>query len=843
MNVSIEELLDQWEESFEKGQPLSAEQLCRDCPELLEELRSQINALRAVDANFGSMMGQSRGMSEEELRTSRLNERLQITSVFQIDELHGSGGLGDVYLASEPSMKRHVAVKFPRKDRLSTEQMARFEREAQITGRLNHPGIVPVYSLRHDDQSQPCYVMRFIDGRTLRLHVERLNQSISGKTDYFSTMEFRQLLQNFIAVCNIVAYAHDQGIIHRDIKPENIILGPFGETMLMDWGLAKSLNESDANIPAMASSDCVETVANKSIRTYEGQVMGTPAFASPEQLQGRVDLTDTRSDIYSLGVTLFCIVTGSIGRMDQNTGAILRHCNGNRVPPRLAAICAKAMNAGIDDRYQTVTMLCKDVEFYLAGEPVSVVAETVWSRFARIVRRRPGWVATIAASTLMAIAAGTVGSLLLTQKNRDLSTANQQLEIAVASALQSKQRATSTAELLSNTLQAATPDSSPGKEPTVRQLLDETSKKLRTETTTHPLVAADTHTVIAKAYLSLGLYDAAQEHTELASELYLHELGPDSAETITAQAHQALLMSRRDQDTEAISLASDALKRGRGSEKVDPGSLAIVVDILAHVLSAAPDPDHTQVLKLHQEAYELARESLGPDDRATLRMASNLATARMDAGDLAGAEPLLVEIHTIHASLLGDSHPETLVDVFNLIALHFNKGDFETANALCQSNVSTFETTFGASHQRSIRLRILLTMSFCALNQMDSAAYEGAIALDRAKEHLGPIHQQTFEARGLLATAMIGSGELDAAQTLANEQYETAKESFGATHSYTVQATTLFFELANARGDLDEMERWYNELRGSPWEAEVEKTLKAAREKKQEQPNDEAGSP
>ncbi len=841
MNPLIEELLDQWEESRERGQSLSAEQLCRNYPELLEELQSQIRALQAVEANFGSLMGQPGRMSEEDVRASRLNERLQITSEFRIDVLHGSGGLGDVYLATEPRMKRQVAVKFPRKDRINTEQMARFEREAQITGRLNHPGIVPVYSLRHDDRQQPCYVMRFVNGLTLRRHAEQLTLSLSGK-DFFSTMEFRQLMQHFVAVCNIVAYAHDQGIIHRDIKPENIIIGPFGETMLMDWGLARILNESDSNTPPLPDPGSVETVINKSIRTLEGQMMGTPAFASPEQLQGRTDLTGTRSDIYSLGATLYTLITGTIGRIDGSSGAILRHCHGSRVPARLVAICAKAMNADIECRYQTVSMLSKDVELFLAGEPVSVVAETMWSRFVRLVRRRPGWVATIAVSTFMAIAAGTAGSLLLNRKNRDLSFANVRLESAVAAAMEAKQRASSTAELLSNTLQAATPDSSPGKEPTVRQLLDETSQKLRTETSTHPLVAADTHTVVAKAYLSLGLYDAAQEHANIAADIFARELGADSAETITAQAHKALLMSRRDKDTEAISIAAEALRQGRNSEALDPGSLSIVIDIFAHVYAAAPNPDHAQVLQLHEEAYHLARDAFGADHRTTLKMASNLATARMDSGDLEGAEPLLTDIHKTHAALLGDAHPETLVDVFNLIALQFNKGDFQTANSLCQKNTSTFEQTFGPNHQRSIRLRLLLTMSHCALNQMDSAAHEGAIALERCRAHLGPVHQNTLEARGLLTTALIGSGRLDEAETLAKEQYETAKNEFGPTHAHTIQATTLFFELASVRGDLDGMEMWLKELRGSQWEAEAERTLKAAQEEKLETTTPDSGS-
>ncbi len=835
MHEITEELLERWEESYEQGQPLSAEILCREHPELLDELKSLIEALLAVEANIGRVMGSSGQSFEEPLATSRLHQRLQVTSEFEIVSLHASGGLGNVYRASEPYLNRQVAIKFPRKEHLNAEQIARFEREAQITGRLSHPGIVPVYSLKQDHLQQPYYVMRFIDGLTLRQRVEQLNLQAANSVDYFSTLEFRQLLHNFIAVCNIVAYAHDQGIIHRDIKPENIILGPFGETMLMDWGLAKILNESEANTPSMSASSCADTVIDKSIKTYAGQVMGTPAFASPEQLQGRVDLTDTRSDIYSLGATLYYIVTGTIGRFDKTSGATLRHNTGGIVPYRLIAICHKAMTESIESRYQTVTVLREDVERFLAGEPMSVVPETVWSRFVRTVRRRPGWAASLLVGVMMTVVAGTVGSLLLNQKNQQLSETNQQLESAVETALVAKQRATSTADLLSRTLQAGTPDTAKGTEPTVRQLLDDTAEKLRTETSINSLVAADTHTVIAKAYLSLGAYDAAQLHADLAADLYLRESGPNSAETLTALAHKALLLSRRDRDAEAIEIAGKALERGRQVESLDPESRVTLIDIYGCVCSAAPNPNHEQILELHREAYEFALQAFGANHRTTLNMASNRATALMDLGNLEEAEPLLIEIQKAHEALLGREHPETLVDTFNLVALKFNQGDYQAANNLCQMNMETYEKVLGPNHQRAIRLRLLLTMTFVALEQMDSAITEATIALERSKTHLGPVHQNTFEARGLLASALIGSGKIDEGQALSNEQYETAKDAFGPTHAYTIQARTLFFELAHARGDLKAMEKWFEEFRGSPWEADYKEILNTALEKKNQE--------
>lgn len=833
MRDTIDDLLNRWEEGFERGQPPSAEMLCADHPELLDELKSQIEALKAVESNFGRLMGQPTPPIDESLRTSRLNQRLKVTSDFQIDRLHASGGLGDVYLASEANLNRQVAIKFPRKDRLNPQQMARFEREAQITGRLNHPGIVPVFSLKQDDSQQPCYVMRFIDGATLRQRVERLNQA-SSNNDYFSTLEFRQLLQSFIALCNIVAYAHDQGIIHRDIKPENIILGPFGETMLMDWGLAKVLNEPATNLPPMPASSIAETVANRGLKTVDGQVMGTPAYASPEQMQGRVDLTDSRSDIYSLGSTLYFLLTGSIER-SRDSGSSLKHCHGGLVPNRLTAICRKAIADQIEDRYQSVATMREDVERYLAGEPISVVPETFWSRFVRSVRRRPGLAAGILVGVTMAILAGIVGSLLLNQKNRELSSTNQQLETAVDEALVAKQRATSNSDMLKQALLAATPEEAKGKDPSVRQLLDEISEQLRTDDPVNPLVAADTHQTLSQAYLSLGVYESAQEHADLGFEIYERELGSDSAEAIYALAQRGLVLSRRDRYNDAIELASEAMERSRNLESINPSTLVAAIDIYAHVNSRAPQPDYKQIVALHREAHELASASLGSNHRTTLKMASNLATALMDSGDLVGAEVLLNEIHATHEALFGAEHPDTLVDVFNLIGLKFNQGDAQAANDLCQKHLKIFEEVFGPEHQRSIRLRLLSAMTWLGLGNWDSAASDAAVSLECSKEHLGPLHKQTFEARGLLATAMILSGKLDEGEELANEQYSIAKEAFGVSDQNTLLAVTLLFDLAEKRNDPETMAKWLEQLRGTPFEAPAAEQVKAAREKKKQQ--------
>lgn len=836
MNSMIDELLNRWEESDEQGQPLTPEELCRDHPELLDELKFQIKALAAVDAKFGSSAIGEESAANKQVTASKLHQRLRISTEFQIDRLHASGGLGEVYLAKEPLLDRTVAIKFPRVERMSVEQLARFEREAQVTGKLNHPGIVPVHAMNSTD-GQPCYVMRFIDGPTLEHRIELLfGGPEATKADFYASLEMRQLLQSFVTLCNIVAYAHEHGIVHRDIKPANIILGPFGETMLMDWGLAKILGEVERVSPGVPVSDSTDTVVDPAVKTRAGQFMGTPAYASPEQRRGQLDLLDTRTDVYSLGATLFTLLTGSLPSHDAIQASTLRCRVGTVVPRRLVAICRKALAEDVDRRYASVVRLREDIERYLAGEPISVVAETVWSRLSRTVRRRSGWAAAILVGVSMTVIAGSISGMLLSQKNLELQTTNQQLATANAKSLASQQRATATTDLLTKAMRAATPDVAQGKEPTVRQLLDETSERLRTDRSIVPLVAADTHQVLAEAYVSLGTYDAAQQNADLAAQLYREHAGENSAEALHSQATRALVLSRRDQDEEAIRVSLDALERGRAVKDLDAETMVVLIDTYGHACLVGPAPNPDELKALSREAYDLALKKLGPEHRVTLRAGTNLAVDLMNHGDLEEAEPLLFAVHQAHERLLGKAHPETLVDTFNMIVLLHGKREFQAGVDLARSKLPLFEEVLGLEHQRTVRLLILIAELELNVGNMEAAQKECRLALSRATKGLGPVHQQAFEARGILITALLALKQIEEADSLAQEQYDQSLATYGESHIMTVQSTTLLFDVAGAKGDIEAMEKWFEKLRGSEWEQLALEDLRKAKEKKASMP-------
>jgi tRNA A-37 threonylcarbamoyl transferase component Bud32 len=229
--------------------------------------------------------------------------------------LHASGGMGSVWLAHDSQIGRDVALKELRvENQNSTSIPARFLREARITGQLEHPGVVPVYELGCDPATgQPFYTMRFYRGSTLTQAAEAFREHRqSGSED---PMELVTLLSAFVSVCNTIAYAHSHGIVHRDLKGENVVLGDFGEVIVLDWGLAKRLDSADDD----DSTDGEFELTGSAGKTVMGQVMGTPAYMAPEQAQGRLDQVGPWTDIFGLGAILYEILTGGPPFAGTNT--------------------------------------------------------------------------------------------------------------------------------------------------------------------------------------------------------------------------------------------------------------------------------------------------------------------------------------------------------------------------------------------------------------------------------------------------------------------------------------------------------------------------------------------
>jgi eukaryotic-like serine/threonine-protein kinase len=311
---------------------------------------------------------------------------------FEILRPLARGGLGEVFVARDGRLNREVALKLIDGPQAGDAQSkARFLLEAEITGGLEHPGIVPVYALGENSDGRLFYAMRLVRGETLK---ERIRKFHSAGSIARQPVAFRQLLNHFVRICDIVAYAHSRGVLHRDLKPSNVMLGKFGETLVVDWGLAKPIEPTAEGRTTVRDEPALRPISGSSVQaTLHGATLGTPQYMSPEQALGQLDRVGRVSDVYGLGATLYCILTGFppihdindvgevLGRVAHGDIALPRSLKAD-VPPTLESICRKAMAVRQEDRYPSVRDLAADVESWLADEPAQGVPEPLARRLA-----------------------------------------------------------------------------------------------------------------------------------------------------------------------------------------------------------------------------------------------------------------------------------------------------------------------------------------------------------------------------------------------------------------------------------------------------------------------------
>ncbi len=290
------------------------------------------------------------GVLQDQLTEFRVP--LSVRKRLELQTLHSSGGIGEVWLAYDGLLRREVALK-----RLKPEQgeaprnRARFSREARITGQLDHPGIVPVYDYSPgEDGSQHFYTMRFVRGQTLRGLVKEFHRERTESGAPLVNAKFLQLLRNFISVCETIAFAHSRRIIHRDLKGDNIIVGDYGEVIVLDWGLAKSLDDDESDLPPGSMPG---SMSDEGTGTRHGDQLGTPAYMAPEQALGLNTEVGPHSDVHGLAAILYEILTGDPPYLREDVDTMIAAVIGDaptppcesvaEVPAELAAVCLQGL--------------------------------------------------------------------------------------------------------------------------------------------------------------------------------------------------------------------------------------------------------------------------------------------------------------------------------------------------------------------------------------------------------------------------------------------------------------------------------------------------------------------
>lgn len=683
---------------------------------------------------------------------------------------HAKGGLGEVFVAEDQELHREVALKeiqaFHANNAISRE---RFLLEAEITGRLEHPGIVPVYGQGQYPDGRPFYAMRFVHGGSFKEAIDRYHQgNASSRSSSEATLEFRKLLGQFTDVCNAIGYAHSRGVLHRDIKPTNIMLGKYGETLVVDWGLARAMDRPEA----------VRTPDEKTLRpssgsgsgaTQMGDIVGTPAFMSPEQAAGRNDLLGPASDVYSLGATLYYILTGRPAFQDKEVKETLQQVRqGDFLPARsvrkgvprpLDAICRKAMALRPEDRYASAREVADEIEHWLANEPVSAWHEPWIVRAQRQLARHKTVVSTVAAAVLVALLVQSSFALVL---KHSYENERQAKDLAILRETEAEGQR---------------------KEADLQRSRAEASLK-------HAREAVDRyHTQVSETVLlhEPGFEPLRRNLLEAAGEFYVkfvkeHEDDPRlQAELGKALSRLALITGELGSKDKAIAILKEALAafaRASSSQQLDAELQSCVATCHHHLGRLYRRIDQpVSALEAYQKALDQWQELVRQDSKVQDHQAG-LARTLLGIGNVYGAtgqvgqaRKMYLASLAIREKLAGDNPNEEeiqrdlAVTYSNLASLSPDPGQSESALGYFQKtqkireslvrdypNVSQFQEDLAITHANRGSLLARLGQ-----NDQAEAAFGEAIAL---RAQLVQKHPSVPDYQANLATTYLNLGNV-----------------------------------------------------------------------------------
>ncbi len=739
---------------------------------------------------------------------------------FRTIKYHAAGGLGEVFVAHDEQLERQVAVKRIRPELAEKEgSRERFVREAEVTGQLEHPNIAPVYALGLDREKLLFYAMRFIEGESLEDAIGRLHRVLDCRNERGERLvSLRKLLGNFTAVCNGVAFAHSREIIHRDIKPANVVLGPFGETILVDWGLAKRLG-SPAMDPVVTEVQDLERGGDQ--LTDHGAVLGTLAYMSPEQAETATGTASKASDIYSLGATLYHLVTGREPFVEEDRTELRRkvihgefappRAVDSRIPPALDAIVCKAMARNPRERYATATELAEDVEHWLADEPVKAGREPLRIRTGRWTRRHRSFVVGASAALFVGVIGLAGLAAVLGVKNRELESERRQV-------VNERDRAESEAEvakavegfLNKDVLAQAGAEfqaglgTRPDPDLKVREALFRAAAKNGERFVNRPIVEASIRQTIGEAYFSLGLFPEALKQLERARTIRQRDLGENHPDTLETAVTMGRVYLDDGKPIEAEPLLIGAMNGLRGrlsahdprvliathgvaqlyfqqgrlleAEKLllslrdayqrlpsaEPSEALDAADSLAVVYEA--EQKYEQAEQLLTVTIDEARQRLGTEHPTTINAMSNLAQTYRSRDKLPEAEQLWTEVLQARRSFRGEKHPETLYTLVVLGGFYMTHGKVKESEPYFREALDGCRTAFDRNHDTTeMALMGLATVytSRIDLEKLEPVLKEaGQISLAKR----GRDHANTARANSSLASLCLVTGRYSNAE-------------------------------------------------------------------------------
>lgn len=716
---------------------------------------------------------------------------------YRIASLLGEGGMGRVYLGErvDGQFDRRAAVKILPSG-VGEEYVRRFHQERTILAGLNHPNIAQLYDAGVTEAGNLYLIMELVEGEPIDEYCEARGLGL------------RERLKLVVQLCGALRFAHGKLVLHRDIKPSNVLVTHEGQLKLLDFGIAKMVEQADEHTRGVAPM--------------------TPRFASPEQLVGGT--ATIASDIFQTGVLLYLLLYGRSPFEDMELRDRIAQVTDNRaieippegtrpVPKDVRTIIGHCLALDGESRYPDANALMTDIRNYLGGYPLNV--------------QPPGW-PTVAGKWLKrnALLSATTGALLAVLVGTS-AWYTWSLARSEAAAEREAAVATQTTELILDLLKAGDPLVAQGEEPTVRAVLDAGLERIRDSQIDNPEVSVQIAHTLAHAYENLGASEKAAELMRVAYEDGRERLGPDhpltwNALNLLANAENSLgnyevaeslyatlrdSIERNDYQGRARAVAYNGtallyLRTGRYEEAIEFSERAvqhateqlgarneatlIFQNTLSDIYNNAGQPD--KAIELLTRVTPIADEVLGRLHQSATGMVLNRAVSYYQKGELDQAAPLLAEVRERNLEVFGPDHPDTIRDTVNLGILYGDTGRLEEGEPLIREGIRRQSELFGPTHPMTVRYKSNLASVLVVNERWDDVLELCSEVIPQHREIHGETHWYTIEARRSCAMARYETGDVEVGAAELRSVLADMHENFGEEFAYAVETAEYMQE-------------------------------------------------
>ncbi|HXY33374.1 MAG TPA: serine/threonine-protein kinase [Planctomycetaceae bacterium] len=761
-------------------------------------LRARVEALLQAHDQSGELPPIGQGNVAGEGRATVIDSATasagrMIAGRYRLLEEIGEGGMGTVWAAEQlQPVRRRVAIKLIKPGMDSRQVLSRFEVERQALALMEHPNIAKVLDGGVTDQGHPYFVMEYVKGMPITDYCDRARVTIEER------------LKLFMQVCQAVQHAHQKGIIHRDLKPSNILVCLYdGRPVpkVIDFGLAKAINQP---------------LTEHTLYTAHGVMVGTPLYMSPEQAEfNNLDI-DTRSDIYSLGVVLYELLTGTtpldrqriksaIGQeivrliKEEEPSKPSTKLSGSGSLPSVAAqrnlepaqltrlvrgdldwIVMKSLEKDRNRRYTTTGAFAEDIERYLRNETITARPPSTSYRLKKLVQRNRAAVLTAVAMAVALIAGTAVATwqaMRATRAEKD-ALAREAETKAMLSFVEDHILAAARPEGLRGGL---------GREVTLRKAIESALPFVKQSFPDQPLIEARLRLTLGQSFYDLGDDRKAAEQEEAAYALFSKLLGSDHPDTLMAMNHLGTCYGDLGRYDDALKLRETTLALRKARLGPNHPDTLISMNNLAN--SYYDLGRHAEALALREETLALDKATLGPDHRDTLACMFNIANAYRVLGRRAEALKLYEETLALFKAKLGPDHPETLVVMHGVASAYYGLGRSADSLKLYEETLTLDKAKLGPDHPDTLRVMNDLAGVYADVGRSGDALKLREQTLHLIKGKYGPDHPATLTCMANLANSYATIGRHAEALKLREEALAVRKTKLGPDHASTRQST------------------------------------------------------